>query len=172
VFPNFGFNENMPLRNQPPLSNSIPGAIAIQDYLELREWTAQTGDALAYMRHVRHEPLAGNVAKPVLFQFAKGDRTVPNPTASALVRAGALHDVATYFRTDLAVAANPSLPRDPHTFMAGLIPATVPFALAMQTQIAEFFASNGEKVIDPDAGGTLFELPIVGPLPETLNFIP
>ena len=29
-------------------------------------------------------------AKPVIIQFAKGDRTVPNPTASAILRAGAL----------------------------------------------------------------------------------
>jgi hypothetical protein len=170
--PDFSFNENMPLRNQPPLSNSVPGAIEIQDYLERREWAAQSGDALAYMRHVRREPLAGNLARPILFQFSKGDQTVANPTSSALIRAGALIDVTTYFRTDLAVALNRSLPRDPHTFMAGLIPATVPFAVAMQTQIAEFFASDGANIIDPDGSAALFERPIVGPLPEVLNFIP
>jgi hypothetical protein len=27
-------------------------------------------------------------------------------------------------------------------------------------------------VIDPDGAGPLFEVPITGPLPETLNFIP
>jgi hypothetical protein len=39
-------------------------------------------------------------------------------------------------------------------------------------QIAEFFASDGETIIDPDGAGPLFEVPIVGSLPEELNFIP
>jgi hypothetical protein len=39
-------------------------------------------------------------------------------------------------------------------------------------QIAEFFASDGETIIDPDGAGALFEVPIVPPLPEELNFIP
>jgi hypothetical protein len=39
-------------------------------------------------------------------------------------------------------------------------------------QIAEFFASDGINVIDPDGTGPLFEVPIEGPLPEELNFIP
>jgi hypothetical protein len=171
--PLFGFDENMPLRNRPVVINNVPGAIQIQDYLERREWAAQTGDPLSYSRHLRNEIVVGKVAKPFLFQFSKGDRTVPNPAATAMLRGGALKDSATYFRTDLAVAANPAVPRDPHAFLGGLLsPVTAPFALAMQTQIAEFFASDGLKVIDPDAAGTLFETPIMGALPEELNFIP
>jgi hypothetical protein len=45
-------------------------------------------------------------------------------------------------------------------------------AVGTQTQIATLFASNGVTVIDPDGAGPLFEVPIAGPLPETLNFIP
>jgi hypothetical protein len=45
-------------------------------------------------------------------------------------------------------------------------------AAGAQRQIATFFASNGVTVIDPDDAGALFEVPIVLPLPETLNFIP
>jgi hypothetical protein len=41
-----------------------------------------------------------------------------------------------------------------------------------QTQIAIFFASGGVTVIDPDGAGPIFEMPIVLPLPETLNFLP
>jgi hypothetical protein len=41
-----------------------------------------------------------------------------------------------------------------------------------QTQIAVFFASGGVLVVDPDGIGPFFEVPIAGPLPETLNFIP
>jgi hypothetical protein len=32
--PLFGFNENLPLRNQPPLINNVPGAIEIQEFLD------------------------------------------------------------------------------------------------------------------------------------------
>jgi hypothetical protein len=47
-------------------------------------------------------------------------------------------------------------------------------ALGAQAQMAEFFASDGTLVIDPDGPGLLFEVPIVvpPPLPEELNFIP
>ena len=42
----------------------------------------------------------------------------------------------------------------------------------LSIQIAAFFASNGVVVIDPDGAAPIFEVPIAGPLPETLNFIP
>jgi hypothetical protein len=45
--------------------------------------------------------------------------------------------------------------------------------LGAQQQVAEFFASDGETIIDPDGPeGPLFKVPIAGPLPEELNFIP
>lgn len=39
-------------------------------------------------------------------------------------------------------------------------------------KITAFFASGGALVIDPDGAGPFFEVPIVLPLPETLNYIP
>jgi hypothetical protein len=45
-------------------------------------------------------------------------------------------------------------------------------AIAAQIQIATFFQTDGAVVIDPDGAAPLFEVPIVPPLPETLNFIP
>jgi hypothetical protein len=170
--PSFGFNENLPLRNRPTLVNKVAGALQIQEYFERWEWASMPGDPLGYVSHLRSNPLSGVSPKSVIVQFAKGDQTVPNPAASALIRAGDLADRATYFRNDLAVAANPALPRDPHPFLGGLIaPATAPFALAAQTQIAAFFASDGLTIMDPDGPGTLFETPIIGPLPEELNFL-
>ena len=38
-------------------------------------------------------------------------------------------------------------------------------------QVAEFFATDGASVIDPDGPGPLFEVPIVPLLPKELNFI-
>ena len=167
------FNENLPLRDQPVLVNTVPGAMAIQAYLDRAQWATQAGNPVAYAPFVRREPLAGRAPRPVIVQFAKGDITVPNPTASAVIRAGALADSATYFRNDLAYAANNAVGRNPHTFLTNIAnPAQVGYAILAQRQIATFFATGGAVTIDPDGAGPFFETPIGGPLPETLNFIP
>ncbi|MFI4929743.1 MAG: Ig-like domain-containing protein [Burkholderiales bacterium] len=168
------FNENIPLRNQPIVINNVDGAMAIQQATDRIQWVDQAGNPVAYASFIRKQPLPGNTAKPVLVQFAKGDQTVPNPTATAIIRAGELQDRAVFYRNDLAFAANPLTPKNPHTFLTGLFsPGLAPVVAAgAQRQIATFFASNGATVIDPDDAGALFEVPIVLPLPETLNFIP
>ncbi|MBL0942832.1 MAG: Ig-like domain-containing protein [Hydrogenophaga sp.] len=167
------FNENIPLRDQPPLVNNVPGAMAIAELLDRNQWVQQSGNPVSYAALIRQNPPQGHAAKPVILQFAKGDVTVPNPTTSAIVRAGGLQDRVTQFRNDLAFAANPGVPKNPHTFLTNIaIPAAAPYAVAAQSQIAAFFASNGALVIDPDGPGPLFEVPIQGPLPEGLNFIP
>jgi hypothetical protein len=171
--PLFGFNENLPLRNQPPVINNVPGAIAIQEFLDRLQWVEQPGDSVAHAPHIRKRPLSGVAAKPIIVQIAKGDGTVPNPTNTALIRAGDLSDRTTYFRNDLAFAANSAIPKNPHTFLTNLmIPASAPLALATQGQIATFLASDGTLTIDPDGADPLFETPIIGPLPETLNLLP
>jgi hypothetical protein len=167
-------NENLPLRDQPPLINGVPGAMALQQWIDRAAWAVRLGDPVAYAQHLRRDPLPGNRAKSILFQFAKGDQTVPNPTATAILRAGDLGDRATYFRNDLAFAADPATPVNPHTFLTnitapGLAPAV---ALQAQAQVARFFASDGRTIIDPDGAGRLFETPLRGPLPEGTNFLP
>ncbi len=170
----FPFRENLPLRNQPPVVNDIPGAIAIQEQIERLEWAMQSGDPVAYAPHLRTRPLAGLSAKAVLIQFAKGDKQVPNPFTTAFLRAGGLADRATYFRNDLARAADPTLPKDPHQFWNNIFtaPAVTTIALEAEEQIATFLDSDGQLIIDPDGAGSLFETPIAGPLPEELSFIP
>jgi hypothetical protein len=172
--PTFQFNENIPLRDEAVRINDVPGAMAIQRALDRFQWVQQAGNPVSYAQHIRKEPLPGNAAKPMLVQFAKGDITVPNPTSSALIRAGALQDRTLYFRNDLAFAANNATPKNPHTFLSNLASGGLApqIAVGAQTQIAIFFASHGATVIDPDATGPLFEVPISGALPETLNFIP
>jgi hypothetical protein len=171
---NLNFNENIPLRDAPPLVNSAFGATAIQQVLEHNEWVQQTGNPVSYAPYIRKEPLRGNAAKPVIVQFAKGDGTVPNPTTTAILRAGRLADRAMYFRNDLAYAATGgAIPRNPHTFLTNIgSPAAAPLAVAAQLQIAAFFASDGGLVIDPDGVGALFEMPVSLPLPEALNYLP
>jgi hypothetical protein len=167
------FNEDMPLSGQPPLVDMVPGADAIQNTLDQQIWAQAPADPVAWAPAIRKEPLWGNDPKAVIVQFAKGDETVPNPTASALIRAGGLEDRATYFRNDLAFATVPGYTvKNPHTFLSNIGGASGPLAFAAQQQIATFLASGGAVTIDPDGAGPLFETPIAGPLPETLNFLP
>jgi Bacterial Ig-like domain len=174
----FQFNENMPLRNLPPLIDTVPGASAIQQLLEWTEWTSQSGNPVAYAPHLRAAPLSDVPAKSVILQFARGDKTVPNPTTSAIIRAGGLADRTTLFRNDLAFAADPTFPTNPHTFLTrlpglpGVSAGVAAVALAGQDQIAQFIASGGTLTVDPDRAGPLFETPMVGPPPEDLAYIP
>ena len=172
----FQFAENMPLRNLPPLVDTVPGASAIQRALEWSEWVTQAGNPVAYAPHLRASPLAGVPAKSIILQYARGDQTVPNPTTAAIIRAGGLQDQTTAFRNDLAFAADPTFPKNPHTFLTrvpGLAPpAVAAVALAAQDQIAQFFASGGATVVDPDGAGPLFETPLSGPPWEDLGYIP
>ena len=188
--PLFGFVDNIPLRDLPPAINTVPGTDLIQTVIDNSEWVQQAGNPVAYAPHLRTDPLDGMPAKHVIFQFAKGDQTVPNPTTTAILRAGDLADRATFYRNDLAFAANPAIPKNPHTFMTGVLSAVGGgIAFNAQLQIAAFFASEvvpgiTPVTIDPDpssipnpAGGppllvNVFEVPIVPPLPETLSFIP
>ena len=170
---NLNFNENMPLRNLPTVLNTVPGALDIAAFIDRSQWVTQAGNPVSYAARIRQQPLPGHSAKPVIIQFAKGDVTVPNPTSSAIVRAGGLADRVTYFRNDLAYALNPAVGKNPHTFLTNISNAAgVGYALAAQAQIAAFFASNGTLVIDPDGAGPYFEVPLVGALPEGTNFIP
>ncbi|AOW15684.1 hypothetical protein LPB72_00825 [Hydrogenophaga crassostreae] len=171
----FNFQENMPLRNLPPVVNSVPGAMAIAEVLDRYEWVQQAGNPVSYASLIRKQPLRGSSAKPVIVQFAKGDQTVPNPTSSAIVRAGSLEDRTTLFRNDLAYAFDmgepKTVPKNPHTFLTNIgTPSMAAFAVGGQIQIAEFFKSNGMVVIDPDEAGPFYEVPIALPLPETLSF--
>ena len=122
------------------------------------------------------QPLDGVPAKSIILQYARGDQTVPNPTTSAIIRAGGLQDRTTAFRNDLAFAADPTFPKNPHTFLTrvpGLAPpAPAAVAIAAQDQIAQFFASDGSVVVDPDGAGPLFETPISGEPWEDLAYIP
>ena len=171
--PAWGFNENIPLRDQPPLINAVPGAMAIQEVIDNTEWVSQSGNPVAYAPHLRKRPLHQTDPGPVIIQFAKGDMTVPNPTASAIIRAGELTDRTSFFRNDLVRAAIPTAPANPHTFLTNIATSAVVQALQAQAQIAIFLETDGAVVVDPDGGGatgTFFEVPIAGPLPEVLNF--
>jgi len=184
------FHEHLPLRDgvpltirltdgtdhilQSPVNGVVPGALSIQDAFDNREWVSQSGEAAAYAPHLRPHPLPGMPAKAVIVQFAKGDQTAPNPVTTAIIRAGSLTDRTVFFRNDLAFAEDPGVPKNPHNFMTS-IGSTNPLVRAIargaQEQIAIFLASDGTVTAHPEPA-RFFELPIVLPLPERLNFIP
>jgi pimeloyl-ACP methyl ester carboxylesterase len=179
------YHENQPLRDgeaftvrladgtsqfvQSPVTNAVLGAIGIQDHLERTEWVMQSASPVAYAPYFRQTPLAGMSAKRIIVQFAKGDQTVPNPATTAMVRAGGLREVTTFYRHDLAFLENPALPKDPHGFMP-VIRSFGAIARGAQEQIAVFFDSDGELIIHPEPS-RFFEVPIAGALPESLNVI-
>jgi len=163
--PNAGldnFNENIPLRNLPLLVDTVPGASAIQTVIDNTEWAQQAANPAAYARFI---------TRPVIIQFARGDKTVPNPTASAILRAGGLASRATLFRNDLAFAANPLVAKNPHAFLTNVSGPGATFAFQAQQQIATFFATDGAVTIDPDGAAPFFETP-TSMVPEDLAFIP
>jgi hypothetical protein len=168
------FKDNSPLRNLPPVTNNVPGAIQIQTVEDTSRWLGQAGDPVAWAPFIRNSPLSGDAPKRVIIQFARGDETVPNPTATALIRSGDLQDRATFFRNDLAFALGVGFGKNPHTFLTNIggTPQVAAAAVGGQTQIAIFLASDGTLTIDPDGPGPLFEVPIAGALPEDLGFIP
>ncbi len=108
----------------------------------------------------------------MIYQFAKGDQQAPNPNATAIVRAGKLADRVTFYRHDLAVLENSALPKNPHGFMVRPdIASFRPISLQAQEQIGKFFDTEGAVIIQPTPA-RFFEVPIILPLPEDLNFIP
>jgi hypothetical protein len=180
------FNENLPLRDQPSVINTVSGAVEIQEFFDNQEWVGQGGAVVPYGVYLRRAPLRDVEPKSVIIQFARGDRTTPTPVTTAVLRAGDLADRATYYRFDRFLERHPTMPaflNDPHGLLITPLPPSVPMpadvraaatavVVAAQDQIARFFASDGVETIDPDGLDSLFETPIVPPLPEDAVFFP
>ena len=134
------------------------------------EWVQQAGNPV--LAPSSASPLHGT-GEPVIFQFAKGDQTVPNPTATAILRAGDCADRrdALPQRPGVRARTRPT-PKNPHTFLTNIgVPAARRTRSQAQAQIATFFATDGATTIDPDGAGPIFETP-TSMVPEDLGFIP
>jgi len=165
------FADNVPPRDQPPLTNTVPSAIAIEDKIERIDWAQQPGDEIAYAPHLRKAPLAGTPVRPVLIPFAQGDSVVATTTAGNALRAGDLAERAIYFRA-VDAFGHPN-PAQVDEWLVQINPAvTQPcFALRAQEAAATFLASGGTTVLDPDTvtdppcPSPYFDTPFTGPLP-------
>jgi hypothetical protein len=185
------FNDSYAFRDMPPVTNPVPGAMAIQAAFEAAEWVGMVGDPLSFAPHLKTSPLTGVPAKSTLFQFGFGDLEVPNPTESAVIRAANAQSSAWFFRfdkaaqidTDLLTVTMPSvapLPILPHRILSNPTlfeyPYETPLSVAEQRQAAVFFLTGGALSLDPDlfltgeyAGSNLFQRPAT--LPTQLNFL-
>ena len=171
------FNENVPLRDQPGVINTVPGAMAIQQVLERSAWIGRNAEAAAYAPLVRLRPPSGQAARPVLIQFARGDQFSQNPGTTELVRAGALEDRTALYRHDLfyptlpAALQSESIYTTAHAFHAALAQTGwLPIVTGCHQQAARFLASDGVTTIMPPYP-QYWEVPAVPPLPSDLGYV-
>src|ERR1041384_3863980 len=48
--------ETLPLRDEPVLVNNVPGAMALQEFIDRSHWDAQVGDPVSYAPPARRAP--------------------------------------------------------------------------------------------------------------------
>jgi Bacterial Ig-like domain len=163
------YNDNLPLRNQPPRVNTVPGAVAIQRVIDTIVWAHQVANATAFAPLLRRARPPGMQARPFIFQWARSDQVAVNPSAAEVVRAGQFVDRVAFYRHDLNAEVIKTQP-NPHAFLSGpnFQRHVGPGA---QHQIGMFFASDGNKVIHPTPP-ELWEVPIKTPVPEDLFYLP
>ena len=172
----FGFDEQIPLRYAGVGLITKDMAADIQEVLERLEWLETDGAPATFAPYWKWAPLDGMPYKRVILQLAYGDMTVPNPSNSVLVRAANLSENSSMYRHDYARAVVPSLPVNPHSFIAffdGAYQQAISNAGVEQGLL--FLLGTTEKVPDvnplvrPFFGRDLFEG--LNPIPpETTNF--
>jgi Bacterial virulence factor lipase N-terminal len=167
------YNDDLPLRDQPPRVNIVPGAVAIQRVVDRIVWAGQYASSLAFARLVRRAPLAGVPARPFLLQYPRSDQTVANPMTADLIRAGDFADRVSFYRHDLNFGL-PGVPADPHAYFTTINAANPNYyriMLGAQHQVATFFASDGATVMHPTPT-ELWEVPIKLPVPADTYYLP
>ena len=167
--PNFS-PDVLTFRGQAPVVTTDASALKA---FEVTEWFNMLGDPLAFAPEL--------ATKPVLFQIARGDEEVPNPTSSLLIRTAAAEARTWMYRADRAAAivGVGALPSQPHRYLSDPFiydsPARRSIAMAAQQQVADFISSEG-KSSNPNTDLTapfrprdqLFEIPST--LPDALNY--
>lgn len=158
------FTESMPLALDPPMMEPAPGALEIQHTSAMVNWLNRPGSPDAFAPLLVSRPLADAEPKKVLYQFAFGDRTVPNPTSANLVRAFGEPGKVSFYRNDRTATAG----TNPHGF---LLDPQLQGRNQGQLQVVRFIDSKGETVLDPDGPAPTWEVPIADPATlDQLNF--
>jgi hypothetical protein len=140
-----GFTESIPLRQDPPVTAPVKGAMQLQEIVSSTNWYDRSGSPESFAPLLRLRKPAIQPDKKLLFQSAYGDATVPNPTAGTMYRAGDLFDLVTYFRHDKSA---PGLQQsDPHGWLAD--PTIDPVArTAGEQQLGIWLQSGGTQRVN------------------------
>src|SRR5690606_6316236 len=96
------------------------------EFLAGLEWLETPGAPYGYASYFSGTTLSGVPEKKVLFQYASGDQTVPNPTQTQLVRAADMRRSIQFLRYDVVRQRDPRLPANPHLFLLGITPGPDP----------------------------------------------
>ena len=142
------FQEQLPLRGEGPVTATVPGAVAIQDYLAKATWLSRPGSPETFAPLIAPER--------VVLQVAFGDQTVPNPTSYTIADAGDLWARTSLYRND----RSPQATLNPHGFLLDLARFTTA-AVQAQTQVAVFLGTG--QTFDPDGHLGTWEVPISDP---------
>jgi hypothetical protein len=140
-----GFTESIPLRQDPPVTAPVKGAMQLQEFFASTNWYDRSGSPESFAPLLRLRKPSNQPVKKLLFQSAYGDATVPNPTAGTMYRAGNLFDLVTYFRHDKSA---PGLQQsDPHGWLAN--PTIDPVArTAGEQQLGLWLQSGGARRVN------------------------
>ncbi len=147
------FTESLPLWAEEAETEPARGALKIQRALSRSIWLNRSGSPEAFAPRLLLHPLTDSAPKRVIYQYAFGDATVPNPTSATIMRAGRLASRTTYYRND----RTPTAEFNPHGF---LLDPRITGREQGQQQVLDFLVNNGRTVIDPDGPGPVFEVPI------------
>ncbi|HZV95614.1 MAG TPA: hypothetical protein VFF62_06790 [Candidatus Nitrosocosmicus sp.] len=144
------FTESIPLFDEPPVKQPAAGSLEIQDLFDRVEWLNQSANPVAFAPYLLQAPLGP--PRPVLVQWAIGDRTVPNPTTDSILRAGDLYLWSSVYHHEQAAAALPERFRtNPHGFLTWTVfPDVAELGRAAQEQAARFFLSDGKRIEQVD----------------------
>ncbi|MGI9018676.1 MAG: cell wall-binding repeat-containing protein [Euzebya sp.] len=147
------FTEDIGQFGEPAVNDPVEGALDIQLLLYEANWISRSGSPETFAPLLATRPLSDSRPKKILYQFALGDRTVPNPTSFRLARAFGDDSRVSLYRNDLTLTAM----RNPHGF---LLDPTIQGRNQAQMQVLDFLLSGGETINDPDLALPTWEAPI------------
>ena len=156
-FPAFPAGAGLPLRYEEVRVISDPMLAAWHNFLADLEWLEAPGAPASFAPHLKSATLPGVPIKRTLFQMARGDQTVPNPSNSLLIRAANMLESTSVYRHDLALRQVSNLPQNPHVYLAGIGPlAATVLGFAAQTEAVQYMTGTGDEIPDVNPFVALF----------------
>ena len=149
-----GFTEDLPLRVDPPMVITHPGAADLQELFANTNWYDRKGspETFAPRIRLRPDPAWASNPKNFVFQVAYADGTTTDVAAGAIVRAGAFFDRVVFYRND----KTPTYSTDPHGWLAD---PTLAGRTSGEQQLG-LFLSTGQVV---NTNPAWLEVPITNP---------